>query len=480
MADSLAEPNADSMDAPERELEGTQPGVVDLAPTWAEIPWSTELPSGDFETLDDHELESLEDSLPGDTVEGAQTLRLARPSMTGRSTPPQLPRGVRPTASGAVPPPMPAAATGAHMAVDDSDDRFQRLPSGDGFQTGPSLPPPATQRLRPRDMMITDQYDFGAPATTRTAPPESRPGALATGKVQPASQPAPQASAPARTAVEEEPDDVGAFMAEIMASEAEATPDEPSVRRTSDDWFAEVFDETWFKLLPDKLWPRTAREVQFIQDALGFAPGAELLDVGCGYGRHALELAERGYRMSGVDLSRTLLQRGAAEARRRNLDVGFMHGDMRDLAFDAAFDGLVCMQTTFGYFDDRTNLGVLQGMARALRPGGRLLVEVMNRDFIANHVPRRIWWDTDEVLLMEEVYFDWDVSRLRVHRTIVDEGRDPWEQTMRIRMYSAHELTGLLQMCGLNVLELSGEFAHRGIFLGPTNRHLILLAERPR
>lgn len=495
MADSLAEPNAVSSDAHEHELEGTPPGVVDLAPTWAEIPWRDEPPSGDIETLDDHELEALEDSTPGDALSGAQTLRVARPSMTGRMSPPKLPDGAR-RVTGALPPPMPAAATGTHAAIEDTDDPFGRLPAGDGFQTGPSLPA-STQRMRPRDMMITDQYDLGSPATTRTAPPERRPAARVSGHenampmtsgavpVVPAAQPSPEpttqptdATTAATTAEPE--DDVGAFMAEIMASDDAQQAAEPGIRRTSAEWFAEVFDETWFKLLPDRLWPRTAREVQFVQESLGFAPGAELLDLGCGYGRHTLELAERGYRMSGVDLSRPLLERGAGEARRRNLDVAFMHGDMRELAFDAAFDGILCMQTTFGYFDDHTNFAVLQGMARALRPGGRLLIEVMNRDYIANHVPRRIWWDTDEVLLMEEVYFDWDVSRLRVHRTIVDEGRDPWEQTMTTRMYSAHELTGLLQMCGLNVLELSGEFAHRGTFLGPTNRHLILLAERPR
>jgi SAM-dependent methyltransferase len=482
MADSLPEQTADSVHLDEHELAELQPGVVDLAPGWSAIPWHEGPPASDVETLDDDELEAVDEGSTDTTGAGVQTLRVAKPTQTS-ATPPQVPSGRRRQSTGALPPPMPAAATGAHAVVPDDDAR-SRLPAGNGFQTGPTLPPPTTQRMRPRDRAIVDEYDLGAPVTTQTAPAERRPARPATGRARTGntgSVTAVPPAIPASTSPTPD-DDVGAFMAEIMASDkAESRASSaPSVRQTSRSWYREVFDETWFKLLPDRLWPRTAREVQFIQDALGFAAGAELLDLACGFGRHALELADRGYRVTGVDLSRTLLERGAAEARRRSLDVAFMLGDMRELAFEAAFDGVICMQTSFGYFDDRTNFEVLQAVARALRPGGRVLIEVVNRDFIANHVPRRIWWDTDEVLLMEEVYFDWHVSRLRVHRSIVDQGREPWEQTMTTRMYSAHELTGLLQMCGLEVREISGEFAHRGTFLGPTNRHIIIVAERPR
>ena len=135
---------------------------------------------------------------------------------------------------------------------------------------------------------------------------------------------------------------------------------------------------------------QTLREVEFIERSLELPAGAKVLDVGCGYGRHAIELVSRGLNITGLDLSLPLLIRAADEAQRRALSVNFVHADMREMVFEDQFDGAYSMLTSFGYFDEEANLRVLEGIARALRPGGRFLLDVLTLDHDDDHVARRL------------------------------------------------------------------------------------------
>ena len=84
----------------------------------------------------------------------------------------------------------------------------------------------------------------------------------------------------------------------------------------------------------------------------------------------------------GIDLSLPLLIRAADESQRRALSVNFVHADMREMAFDSQFDGAYSFLTSFGYFDEETNLKVAASIYRALKPGGRFLLDTINRDYI--------------------------------------------------------------------------------------------------
>src|SRR5204862_6427305 len=166
------------------------------------------------------------------------------------------------------------------------------------------------------------------------------------------------------------------------------------------------------RTLPFMRADQTLREVEFISDALRVGPGAEILDIACGYGRHAIELVQRGYNVTGLDLSLPLLIRAADEAQKRALSVNFVHADMRGMAFEREFDGAYCMLTSFGYFDEESNAKVAEGIARALKPGGRFLLDVVNRDYIVGDLPARIWWEGDGCVVLEEVEFNFNTSRI--------------------------------------------------------------------
>lgn len=156
-------------------------------------------------------------------------------------------------------------------------------------------------------------------------------------------------------------------------------------------WFERFFDADYVALLRDQNPPRKTRsEVDFLVRSLRLPAGARILDVPCGYGRHAAELARRGFRVVGVDLSRAML----AEARRRwtaGPRLRFLRGDMRRLNVPGKFDAVVNMYTSFGYFSPRENMAVLRRLTRALRPGGLLLIDHRDPGYDAR-LSRRFWW----------------------------------------------------------------------------------------
>jgi len=243
-------------------------------------------------------------------------------------------------------------------------------------------------------------------------------------------------------------------------------------------WFEVAFDEDYLRTLPFLTAEQTRREVAFIEQSLGLAPGMRVLDVGCGWGRHAMELAARGYNVTGIDLSLPLLLRAAEEAQRRGVKVNFVHGDMREMAFDEPFDAIYVMGTTFGFFDDETNRKVAQRLARFLKPGRRILVDVVNRDYIIGDLPARVWWEGDGCLVLEEVEFNYYKSRIMVHRSVAFEDGRQVEHDLSIRAYSLHELGRILQYAGLRVIEVSGHLVTRGYFFGSESRQILMLAER--
>jgi SAM-dependent methyltransferase len=258
----------------------------------------------------------------------------------------------------------------------------------------------------------------------------------------------------------------------------EALAERPRRPKRSKPWFEEIFDEDYLRTLPFMTAQQTMKEVSFIEASLEAPAGAEVLDVGCGYGRHAIELVQRGLNVTGLDLSLPLLIRAADEAQRRALSVNFVHADMREMPFDRKFDGAYSMLTSFGYFDEDANLKVAEGVARALKPGGRFLLDIVNRDYVVADLPSRIWWEGTGCVVLEEVDFNFHTSRVVTRRSVVFEDGRQLEQEISVRAYSLHELGRLLRHAGFRVLDISGSLSTRGRFLGVNSRNLLVLSEK--
>jgi SAM-dependent methyltransferase len=299
---------------------------------------------------------------------------------------------------------------------------------------------------------------------------------------QPVPQPVPQAQQP-RAVAKPGAGDMQDLVSELLeeakpAPKQQATPQQRQAQR--DAWVQQVFTEEYLRTLPRDIERISEREVDFIDASLSLQIGSRILDLACGVGRHAMILARRGYEVAGMDLSMPLLQIALSEAQKRSSPVKFVHGDMRAMNFASIFDGCYCWQTSFGYFDDPTNFRVLQGVQRALKPGGRFLLDVINRDYVIGEMPSRAWWEGRECIFLEEVDFDHSQSILHTKRSyIYEDGTPPLEHNIYIRLYSLHELLNLMQGAGLRVLEVSGDLHQRARFLGAASTRQLILAERP-
>ncbi len=320
------------------------------------------------------------------------------------------------------------------------------------------------------------------PARAQTAPPidpakadrnERKSGSIPVDGSHAPPPPPPAAHAHVHTAPPAPPKKPPpAAVAAVITKE----PSRPSSK--GKPWFVDLFDEDYLRTLPFLTPQATQAEAEFVIDAMALQPAAQVLDVGCGYGRHAMELAARGFHVVGLDLSTPLLVRGGEESHRRGLTINFVRGDMRELDFENQFDAAYCLFSTFGYFDDETNKKTLINIARALKTGGKVLVEILNRDYVIADLPTRVWWEGDGCVVLEEVELNYFSSRIQVNRSVVfDDGRQ-LEQEISVRAYSLHEVGKLMHAAGFRVLEVSGGYQTRSRFFGNQSRHIIVLAER--
>ena len=326
-------------------------------------------------------------------------------------------------------------------------------PSPEALEGGQSLALTAAQDAQPCE--VADHAEGSVIPAANIARPPPLPADTATGPPTPPEPPPVEAldSAPAEG----------------------ARTDQPKV---APPWFERIFDEEYLRLEGDVDRQIILREVDFIEHMLQPAASSELLDLGSGDGRHAIELAARGYRVTGVDRSGPLLADAAVRARKRTVDVEWLSLDFRALDFDRAFDAVYCYNTSFGYFDDEANRQMIMAVHAALRSEGRFLLHVLNRDHAIRLLPKRVWWEATGCVVLEEVDFNYFTSRLLSKRSVVFEDGRHVEQDISVRCYSLHELGKILHHCGFRVLEVSGHIAHRGRFFGADSRSILILAEK--
>ena len=242
-------------------------------------------------------------------------------------------------------------------------------------------------------------------------------------------------------------------------------------------WVPEYFGEDYLRLyaFPPE---RTDPEVAFVAAELGarMRPGGWVLDLACGQGRHTVPLAQRGYRLIGLDYQLPLLHTAVRQARKAGVTPAFIRGDMRELPFSTAFDAVVNLFTAFGYFSDDDNQRVLREVARVLRPGGWFILDVANRDALLRTAQPRSWKRlADGTLVISE--WQWDVRQGRyTHRQWLIGETARREFVHSVRVYTCTELTAMLGAVGLRVAAVHGGF--RGEALTLEAPRAILIAQK--
>ncbi len=224
------------------------------------------------------------------------------------------------------------------------------------------------------------------------------------------------------------------------------------------DWWRGWFDDLYWEIYSRYCTPqRTAAEVEAVQALLDLKAGERVLDLACGYGRHAVPLARAGLEVTGFDLSEALLARARRAAAEAGVSVRWEQGDMRALPFEAQFEAALCLFNSLGYFaDDRDHVRVLAGVARALVPGGRFLLEIPSRDGLLRRFRSRDWWEAEGIRVWERWAFDPWTSQIRVEvRYRLPDGREG-VRSYALRLFAPHEIVVMAREAGLEPRRLFG------------------------
>ncbi|HEY7567275.1 MAG TPA: class I SAM-dependent methyltransferase [Gemmatimonadaceae bacterium] len=201
------------------------------------------------------------------------------------------------------------------------------------------------------------------------------------------------------------------------------------------------YSPAWYSTFLDTIpIGQTEREVAFISRQMPLESHGKVLDVCCGPGRHANRLARAGYRVVGIDNNAAAIERARAAAPEA---ATYRVGDMRNLeVLGERFDAVTNLWASFGYFDDATNEAVLRQIAGVLRPGGRALIDLYNREHMLS-LPASEMTSRDGMTVTTERF--WTGNRLRVRLAYSSGASDEFEW----RLYTADELSELCSLAGL-------------------------------
>lgn len=244
-------------------------------------------------------------------------------------------------------------------------------------------------------------------------------------------------------------------------------------------WYQELFGEDYLRAwAPTLTAERSEAEVEGVVRLLQLPAGSRILDLCCGHGRIAVPLAQRGYRVTGQDLSALFLERGRGAAEAAGVEVEWVHSDMRRIPFEATFDAVVNVFTAFGYLEsDEEDLEVLRQVRQSLKPGGRFLLDFINREgTIRRWRPGNITRLEDGTLALEEVTFDLLAGRTNSRMTLIDPDGSRREYSFSVRLYTLVELAKLFDAAGLEIEATYGGLD--GSELTLDSRRLVVLSRR--
>lgn len=237
-------------------------------------------------------------------------------------------------------------------------------------------------------------------------------------------------------------------------------------------WFEEWFDTPYYHLLYKHR--DTVEASLFIDNLLAFLnppPAASFLDLACGRGRHAIYLAEKGYQVTGLDLS---VQNIAYASRFSHPKLDFHVHDMREVFRPEAFDYIFNLFTSFGYFENREeNQAVIHSIAAMLKPGGKVVIDFINAAHIGFEATTR-----EEEIEGISFYIRKQRTKDRVIKNIEvrDEGHSLQYSEM-VRLFSLEDFEEFFTKAGLTLKTLFGDYQLHN-FAAQSSERLILVGEK--
>jgi SAM-dependent methyltransferase len=239
-----------------------------------------------------------------------------------------------------------------------------------------------------------------------------------------------------------------------------------------EDFFTELPNAFWRQAIPAEA---ADAEVSFAEQQLGLTPGAHVLDLPCGSGRHSLALARRGYRVTGFDLSPEAIAYAVRSA--AGLEVDLSVADVREIPGDLRVDAAVVLGNSFGYFELPGMRAFAATLANAVRPGGGVLFDINTsaESLLPGYQPGSRGIEAGDVLMEGSTEYDVRASRLLSHYRF-SRGGEAVERTAVHHVYTTAQLIDLLEGAGFSALDLYGDLTGKSYAVGDSR--LLITARR--
>jgi len=201
-------------------------------------------------------------------------------------------------------------------------------------------------------------------------------------------------------------------------------------------------------------------EVKQLLDLVSIPHHSKILDLGCGVGRHAIELSLLGFDVYGLDQSRYLLQKAKEAALKKQANVSWVHNDMRNLSFKSQFETVMSLWTSFGYFEaPEDNTKVLDNVFLSLKNGGKFIMELITLEaFERNREPVREF-NMGEYTLIETSLYKAGSRKNRFTWTLLKNGKVQATETVSHWLYSSDELVNSLKSSGFKKVKTYGSLS---------------------
>ncbi|OGO63147.1 MAG: methyltransferase type 11, partial [Chloroflexi bacterium RBG_19FT_COMBO_47_9] len=202
----------------------------------------------------------------------------------------------------------------------------------------------------------------------------------------------------------------------------------------------------------------------------------KILDLACGFGRHSNRLAALGHSMTGIDLIPDFLEIARKDAIQRKVEVQYQPGDMRNINFNDEFDAVMLLFTAFGYFTDEENLQVLINIKNALKTGGLLIFDSLNRDSI-NTVTRPFFVvEKEGNMMIDRLSFDSLQGRFYNKRIVLREGIRK-DKPFFVRLYNPNEIKNIFTQIGLELQHIYGGWDAKEF--SADSPRMVVIAQKP-
>ncbi len=225
-------------------------------------------------------------------------------------------------------------------------------------------------------------------------------------------------------------------------------------------WYESLFENYGHKYDKEPFVQGTVGECDFIEQEVGRDKSIKIIDIGCGTGRHAIELTKRGYQVTGIDLSESQLKRAREKAKEQGVKIDFQRHDARNLSFKGDFDlAIMLCEGGFSLMEtDEMNFAILKSAAKALNGQGKFIFTTLNGLFPLFHSVNDFYKSAEKDGQSQCKECSFDLETFRDHNTVIfeDDSGNKRELTCNERYYVPSEIMWLLKTLGFKKIDIFG------------------------